>query len=550
MLKCIGGTGRQFISGYLLQVIAMGLAGSVLGIILANLALLFVAQHYAASLPANMSYGLQPGAMAQGLALGLLISLLFSALPLLRIRHIKPNLLLRADESAARRSFDWLRWTTAGLVIIGLILTSSWQAGSLRIGIFFFAGLALTTGALYEAASLLIRLVRRSRHHIRLFALRQAISSLHRPGNQTRVIVMTVGLGAFLVISVQSLESNLKQELDLSRRTNLPDMFLIDIQTDQKNGVEGLVEQATGVRPVLVPTARARIVAINDRNIDLEEVKLRRERGLLGREYVVTYRPTLEANETIIAGKFWEPTPATEAEVSIEEGMRGLLGLDVGSTITFDVLGRRLNARVTSIRRVDWRNSRTGFLVLFRPGTLENAPQTLIAAINGPPEATARTHFQRDILEQFPNVSVIDVADIVRTLTRILDNVALAVSFIGGFVLLSGVLILVGSIAMTKFQRIYEAAVLKTLGAKRKVLLMIIFAEYGLLGLIAGLIGSLAAIGLSYAIARFVFEIPWTLTPTINLVGIVAAVVLVVVVGAISSFDVLARKPLTILRAQ
>jgi putative ABC transport system permease protein len=153
-------------------------------------------------------------------------------------------------------------------------------------------------------------------------------------------------------------------------------------------------------------------------------------------------------------------------------------------------------------------------------------------------------------VDSYPNVSVIDVADIVRSVGRILSNITLAVSFIGGFVFLSGALILVGSIAMTKFQRVYEAAVLKTLGAKRRVLLSIMLAEYGLLGLVAGLVGAGAANGLSYAVARYVFEVQWGFSPSLNALGVAATVLLVGVVGALSSLDVLTKKPLSILRAQ
>jgi putative ABC transport system permease protein len=553
VLKCVGGTGRKIFAAYLAQVLALGLAGSLLGAALAKAALVFVQKYFSESLPPQMSYELSPGAVAQGMGLGLLISILFSALPLLRIRHIKPAMLLREETGVAgdskRLRFDFLRALTAALVVCGLLLLSTWQAGSLKVGAFFLAGLAATAGVLYLAALLLILVVRRARH-IRSFALRQAVNSLYRPGNQTRVIVLAVGLGAFLVLTVQALQSNLLEEFDLTRRGQIPNMFLIDIQKDQEQGVAELIEEATGVRPQLIPTVRMRIYAIDGREVDLEQREQRRERGMLGREYVVTYRPQLESNETIVDGKFWEATPSSEPEVSIEEGMRGLSGLDLGGTITFDILGRKINARVTSIRRVDWRNSRTGFLVLFRPGTLEAAPQTFIGAINGPEQEPARSRFQRALIDKYPNVSVIDVADIVRSVTGILSNITLAVSFIGGFVLLSGVLILIGSIAMTKFQRIYEAAVLKTLGAKRRALLTIMLAEYGLLGLVAGLIGSLAALALSYVIARFVFEIPWTFTPALNLVGIFATAALVTIIGAVSSFDVLTRKPLSILRTR
>src|SRR5258708_17514670 len=147
---------------------------------------------------------------------------------------------------------------------------------------------------------------------------------------------------------------------------------------------------------------------------------MRRSRNLLGREYVVTYRPNLESNESITAGKFWDKSPSSEPEVSIEQAMKGLVGLDVGSTITFDILGRKMNARVTSIRHVDWRNSRTGFLVLFRPGTLESAPQTFVSPINESATAAERSRFQRTLVDRYPNVSVIDVTEIVASVQLIM----------------------------------------------------------------------------------------------------------------------------------
>jgi putative ABC transport system permease protein len=551
VLKCIGGTSKQITAAYLAQVMALGLAGSILGVALAKGALLLVGHYFAQSLPPDMSYDLSSSAIAQGLGLGLLVSVLFSALPLLRIRHVKPNMLLRdeANDGGKRRRLDILRSLTGAAVVLGLFLLSSWQAGSGTVGLFFLAGLAATATVLYVAAIALVFLVRRARH-ARSFALRQSINSLYRPGNQTRVIIMAVGLGAFVVMSIQSLQTNLLAEIDLSSRTNLPGMFLIDIQPSQKQGVENLIEQMSGTRPELIPTVRARIFAINGQEVDLAEPGVRQERGRLGREYVVTYRPRLEANESLVAGTFWDAQPSSEPEVSIEEGMRGLRGLDIGSTITFDIAGRKLTARVTSIRRVDWRNSRTGFMVLFRPGALENAPQMLIAPINAPEDEAARSRFQRALLDQYPNISVIDVAEVVRTVSSILSNITLAVSFLGAFVLLCGVLILVGSIAMTKFQRIYEVAILKTLGAKRKVLLMMLFIEYGLLGLVAGLVGALASAALSYSVARFILEIPWMLFPVQAVTGIALTLGLVTAVGLISSLGVLKRKPLATLRAQ
>ncbi len=550
VLKCVGATGQRLTAAYLAQVVALGAAGSLLGIVLAKLALVLVRARFAESLPPNLSYELQPGAVAQGLGLGLLISLLFSALPLLRIRGIRPNMLLRdAAEAEPRRWLDLWRAAVAGGVLAGLVFLASWQAGSVRVGVVFLLGLGLTALVLYAAAWLLVFLVRRARG-LGTFAVRQAVNSMHRPGNQTRVIVMAVGLGAFLVLSVQSLQTSLLDEFDVARRGNLPNMYLIDVQKDQVEGVRELVGQTAGGRAELIPTVRARIAAVNGQEIDLEAAGVRGERGRLGREYVITYRPRLDYNETIVAGQFWDETPSAEPEVSLEEGMRGTAGIDLGGTMTFDIQGRKLTARVTSFRRVDWRNSRTGFLVLFRPGALEKAPQMFVGAVDGPADEPERSRFQRAIVDKYPNVSVIDVADIVRGVGRILSNITLAVSFIGGFVFLSGALILVGSIAMTKFQRVYEAAVLKTLGAKRRMLLTIMLVEYGLLGLVAGLVGAAAANGLSYAVARYVFEVSWAFAPALNAAGVAATVLLVCAVGALSSLDVLTRKPLGILRAQ
>lgn len=547
VLKCIGATSGKITFVYVTQVIALGVAGSVFGIVLAKLALMGVGRYFADSLPANMSQTLRTGTVIQGLLLGLLVSILFSALPLLRIRHIRPNMLLR-DEDPKKRKFDLLRWLTALMVVAGLVAVFSWQAGSLKIGAFFLGGLA-ATGALLQLASMgLVWVVKRTRQ-FQSFPMRHAINSLHRPGNQTRVILMAVGLGAFLVIAVQSLQRNLLLELDPANRGNLPNMFLIDIQKDQKAGVEKLIEEATGERPELIPTVRARIAAINSREIDLGPGEMRGDRGRLGREYVLTYRPTLDENETIVAGKMWDPTPATEPEVSIAEDIQGLQGLDVGSTITLDIVGRKLTARVTSVRRVDWRRARTGFLILFRPNALDSAPTMYVGALNGPADDLSRSRLQRAVVESFPNVSIIDVAEVIQLVTRILGNVSLAVTFIGGFVFFSGTLILIGSVAMTKYQRAYEAALLKTLGATRKIVLTIVVAEYGLLGLIAGLIGSAAALALSYSLARYLFEIPWSFMPSVIFVGIAGTVTLVVVVGVLSSLQALSRKPLGVLRA-
>lgn len=367
---------------------------------------------------------------------------------------------------------------------------------------------------------------------------------------------MAVGLGVFFVVGVRSLQLNLREELGVDLENFKADMYLIDIQRDQRSAVEETIAKFTGEKPEIIPTIRARIAAINGSEVNLDSSRSNENRrenrgqnaGMLGREYVLTYRAKLDDNEKIIAGKFWAPESSPEPEVSIEELMNEELGLNVGDVMTFDVLGRKIAARVTSIRRVDWRNARTGFLVVFRPGALDDAPAMYITAIKGPAENAARAQLQRELVDKAPNISVVDVRDIIEIARGIVQKVSLAVSFVGGFVFLSGLLILIGSIAMTKFHRLYESAILKTLGAKKKLIVWTLLVEYGVLGLLAGLIGSAAAIGLTWAIAEEALKINWRFIPSVNLIGVIATLVVVVLVGVISSWDVMIKKPLGILR--
>jgi putative ABC transport system permease protein len=333
------------------------------------------------------------------------------------------------------------------------------------------------------------------------------------------------------------------------------DLYLIDIQRDQVEGVRAFVKNATGNEAQIIPTIRSRINQINGRVVNPDRVEVNDQRGLLGREYILTYRNTLDESETTLAGQFWNaPTSAdAEAEVSVEELLNRELKLQLNDRVTFDVLGKQITARVTHIRRVDWRNARTGFLVIFRPGPLDNAPTMYVSAIKGPAPKTndnARARFQRDLVAKFPNVSYVDVFDILEVARDIIGNVSLTVTFVGGFVFLSGLLILMGSIAMTKFHRLYESAILKTLGAKRKLIVTTLLVEYGVLGLLAGTLGSLAAIALTWAVSKYGLEISWRFVPSVNLLGVALATLLVMLVGVLSSWDVLVKKPLGILRAE
>ena len=258
----------------------------------------------------------------------------------------------------------------------------------------------------------------------------------------------------------------------------------------------------------------------------------------------------------MIAGRFWTGEPplaenAQPAEVSIEKSLHVRFHIDVGDTVRFDIVGRPFEATVTSVREVQWSDARNGgFMFVFRPGPFARAPQTWIGIVKAPDDPTARGRLQRDLVERFPNVSVIDIREILMTVQRALDNVSLAISVVGGVAFFSGVLILIGAVAMTKFQRVYEAAILRTLGASTRMLGAMLAFEYAGLGLLAGVIGAAGALALTWAVTRQVLDIPWYPAPWTAAVGAAATTVLVAAVGVGASYDVLRRKPLATLRAE
>jgi putative ABC transport system permease protein len=567
ILKCLGATTAQVLATYVAQVALLGVAGSVTGVLIAAGAIRLIPTSLSASF-GGVAYGLTASAIAQGIAVGLLVSLLFALVPLLEVRRVKPLLLLRAGGAAGQqnaapgerglraflRSVDWLQVSAAVVVTAGLVAVASWQAGSLRAGSIVSGGFAVVTVVLYGAAWLLVRAAR-PLASAKWFPLRHAVLGLARPGNQTRVILLSVGLGCFFVLGVRALQQNLIAESVIGVRQGSADMFLIDIQSDQSDGIKTLLDSrqqgTTAAR--LVPTLRARVTGVRGTEVNLEGYADVRGRGSLAREYTVTYRASLEQNEEVTSGKFWaaDTAPTSEQEVSIEQSIHERFGINVGDRIKFDVVGRPLEARVTSVRRVRWEDARSGgFMFVFSPGVLARAPHTFVGFVRGPVAGDARARLQFDIVSRYPNVSVIDARDVIARIKSVVDNLVLAISIVGGIAFASGVLILIGAVAMTRFQRVYESAILRTLGASTRLLTTMVALEYSALGLLAGLIGAMGALALSWAVARFLLNIAWRPQPLLLLAGTVLTMLLVAVVGVLASADVLRQKPLGALRAE
>jgi putative ABC transport system permease protein len=484
---------------------------------------------------------------------------------------VKPLLLLRGGDTSMLapgvvrqplinrlRTFDRVQAGVGVAVSLALVGVASWQAASLQVGLIVCGGFAAIALILHGAGMALVRAIR-PLTQTRLFAVRHAVLSLQRPGNQTRVILLAVGLGAFFVLGVRALQSNLLDEFSLDLDAGGPDMFLVDIQQDQAEPVRAFLASRVAegsAAPRLIPVLRARVTAVRGADVNLETFQDVRGRGSLAREYTITYRDHLESNEQLIAGKFWAgqgplPANAAEQQVSIERSIHERFAIGVGDLMRFDVLGRVVQARVTSVRDVEWEDSRNGgFMFVFRPGPLSQAPHTYIGIIRAPEAPPARAAFQHDLVTAFPNVSAIDVREVLASVQDVVENVTLAISIVGGIALFGGVLILVGAVAMTKFQRVYEAAILRTLGASSRTLTAMIAGEYTTLGLLAGMIGAGGALVLSWAICRYVFEIEWRPAPALLIGGALITALMVAVIGVVASGDVLRKKPLATLRAE
>ncbi len=573
ILKCLGASTGRVLATYVLQVSLLGLAGSLLGVALAAIAIAAIPRSVVQAFT-DVEYGLTLSAVWQGLLVGLLVALLFALVPLVEVRRIKPLLLLRGlDPSAAigaapdaakgriralLGSLDWVQIVTAGTVTIALVVVASWQAASVTVGGIVFGGFVVVAAVLYAAAFVVVKAVM-PLSRTTWFPLRHAVVGLRRPGNQTRVILLAVGLGSFFVLGVRALQSNLIDEFSVTFDRRGADMFLIDIQRDQVEGVRAVIEErrdAEAPPARLVPVLRARVTGVRGRHVNLENVSDVRGRGI-GREFVITYRDHLEKNERVLEGAFWEqgqPALAPDealAEVSIEEGISQRGRIAVGDVMRFDVLSRVVEARVTSIREVEWGDSRAGgFMFVVRPGPFEKAPHTFLGFLKGPEDATARARLQAALVEKYPNITAIDGREILARVNAVVDNVVFGVSVVGAIALLSGVLILIGAVAMTKFQRVYDAAILRTLGATTRTLSTMLALEYCALGLLAGLIGAAGAFGLSWAVARFLLEIDWRPAPVLLAAGVFLTAALVGTIGVTASLDVLRRKPLATLRAE
>jgi putative ABC transport system permease protein len=552
VLRCLGATAGRIFAIYLVEAAVMGLAGSLAGAAIGVLLQRILPALLAGILPVDVTTAISWNAVALGIGIGLWVALSFTLLPLLGVRRISPLTALRRPYETERSPRD-LWWFLAALTLAATtLLLAVHQVGNWRQGTMFAGGIALTLVVLWVAAWALIRVVRRWLPLGWPYVWRQGLANLHRPANQTVTLVLAIGFGAFLLGTLYLVQHNLLRQLRLTGGPARPNLVLFDIQPDQLPRIEQALRAAS--LPVIdaTPIVPMRISSVKGRPVS---GLLATDSGggpsnawALRREYRSTYRDSTVASERVVSGT-WPPprTGGSPALISVEQDVARDLGVGVGDEIVWDVQGVTLTSRVSSLREVDWARFEPNFFVVFAPGALERAPQTMVTLTRIVSPAD-RGRFQRQLAERFPNVSTLDLSLLQEALERLVDRVALAIRFMALFSLGVGTLVLIGALATSRFQRIREGALLRTLGATRAQVVRVVLAEYLSLGLLASAVALVLAVGAAWALARFVFDGPFFF-PLIPLSGLTLAVVtLTVIVGLANSREVVRKTPLEVLR--
>ncbi len=552
VLRCLGASQRTVFAVYLVQAALMGALGSVAGVLLGLVVQWSLPGVLEDFLPLDVTPVLHAGPVLTGLGIGIWVAVLFGLLPLLTVRDVAPLRALRRayDAPPARRDpARLLTYAALALTAIGLSVS---QAPVLLAGLAFAAAIAFTTGALWLVAKGLTRATRRFFPRRAPYVVRQGVANLFRPNNQTVSVILTVGFGLFLLGSLHVVQRNLLEQFAFDVREDRPNLVIFDIQRDQREGIADILRERGLGTQQFTPIVPARIAALNDSSVSelLDDTTgTGPSRWALRREYRNTYRDTLVSSEELVAGEWWDE-PRGEAalpRISMERDVADDLMVGVGDRITWDVQGVRLETEIASLRTVDWARFEPNFFAVFEPGVLESAPQIFVTFTRVEGDA-GRAEVQRDLVQRYPNISALDLSLVQQTIDTILGSVTVAVRFMALFSIACGMIVLIGAISTSRYQRLRESVLLKTIGARTQQVTRILATEYLALGTLAAVTGLLLATVAGWALVTFFFRMTFRLQllPLLEL-GL-ATIVVTIVVGLLSSRDIMRRAPLAVMR--
>ncbi len=583
ILKSLGSRSSTIMAIYLLLAGLLGtlggLLGAALGIGIERLLLSLLSPF----LPPGFSFQIVFSPIFRGIVMGIGTTLLFSLWPLQKVRQISPARVFRmevetnllVDEPFSRRSEQrGKRLAPVVPMILPLILPTMlglaglavWQAGSWRLGGWVIGATAAAVLLLLAVTGGFLRLIRRAPRP-RSLILRYGIGNLTRPGRQVVTVILSIGIGVLILLTLLQVEKNLLAQLRENIPESAPSLFFIDLQPDQKEPFEAMaakwnLKKAEGSkvithRPVeLTPLVRSRLLDLNGKKVSEIDVEGRPNGWYFTREYVLTYQKELPPHNTLRRGTWWKTGNGESRvieiseipEISAETEVARHLGIDLGSTVTFDIQGVPVTGKITSIRDVDWGSFATNFFFIFEPTGLDGAPTTYVATASTPPEKDLS--IQNEVTQAFPNVTVIPIREVLETIANILKEIVRTIRFMALFGMAVGLIVLSGAIAATRARRLHEMVLFKTLGATRPTLLAVLGVEYLFLGLIAVSVGGVLSVGLSWGIVHFLLDLPWRLELPALLIGSGMILLLTLLTGFLMSYRLLGQKPLAVLRSE
>jgi putative ABC transport system permease protein len=543
-LKCLGASNRLVFATYLTQVLTLALLGIIAALALGALAPVAVSPLLAGVLPVSIRFAIHPAPLALAALFGLLTTLAFSLWPLAGVGRVSAGALFRDIVDRARRRIPaGILGTTAALVL-ALAALAVFAAQERKVALWFVAG-AIAAFALFRGTGAAILWVARRLRRPRRPVLRLALANLHRPQAPTAQIVLSLGIGLTVLVAIALVEANLSHEVEARMPADAPAYFFIDIQPDQLAGFAALVQATPGARFDQVPMMRGRITRLNGVPVEDASVApeaqwaLRSDRGL-------TYAADLPRGSRLAAGTWWPSGYEGPPLVSFDEALARGMGLKVGDTLSVNLLGREITATIANLRSIDWERLGINFAMVFAPGTLENAPQTRLAAVYLP--QNEEEGLVRAVTERFPNISAIHVREALAAVDRIIGLIGNAVRLTALVTVGAGALVLGGAVAAGHRRRVYDAVVLKVLGGTRGMITRAFLIENGITGalaaLVAGVLGTVAA----YFLVTRLMKIDWIFLPVPLLSTVTLAALLTAALGFAGTWRALGAKPASYLR--
>ncbi len=546
--KSLGAPGSLVFATYLIQILIIAGVAIVIGLVLAALMPFAATAFLATVLPVPTSTGLFPGALALATVFGVLVTLAFALMPLGRARDVPVTTLFREmgfDATGRIKPVYIVGTAVLALALAGLAIWSS----SERYIAAIFVGAAIFAFIVLRVVGIAVQEAARRAPRVRSTPLRLALGNIHRPGALTPTVVLSLGLGLTLLVTLALIDGNLRRQIAGNLPAQAPNFFFVDIQNAEVDRFADLVQaEAPDGALVRVPMLRGRIMALN--GTDVRELQippqgawvLRGDRG-------ITYSETVPENSTLVDGDWWDADYSGEPLVSFSAEEASEIGLRIGDTVTVNVLGRNITARVASLRQVEWESMGINFVMVFSPNTFAGAPHSWLATLTDPSATTTEeAQLLRSVTTTFPAVTSVRVKDALEIVNGIVAQLAVAIRAAAAVALIASVLVLAGALAAGNRARIHDAVVLKTLGATRRTLITAFSTEYFLIGAATAIFALAAGGAAALFVVSQIMGLPYLMLPSVAVSTLIIALVLTVGIGLAGTWRVLGQKAAPVLR--